>query len=425
MILTLLQGRVPGQLVVQYTDRCNASCPQCGMRRTESFPRATLGLDMARRIIDAAAARGVKALSLTGGEPLLHLDDIVSLIEHATAAGIPLVRTGTNGFLFMGSDRPDFERRIEVLAQRLADTKLSTFWISVDSAVPEVHESMRGLPGVVRGIEKGLPIFHQHGLYPSANLGINRNTGGIPTPLPPEPEAYADFFRQAFERFYRQVEGLGFTIVNACYPMSGDPDDGAYRAASPDDVVRFSPSQRAAVYRALLETIPLFRHRLRIFSPRSSLRALIRRHEDDPLAGYPCPGGKDFFFVDAQRGDTFPCGYRGQENMGKFWELDLTKANDSDCRQCDWECFRDPAELIGPVQDLVRRPWRFVAKWFQDPEAIRLWFEDLRYYRACDFFNGRLPMSPDKLARFAPATSIGKPGQGTADEESLSIGANP
>ncbi|NWH05562.1 hypothetical protein [Desulfobacter latus] len=26
----MLKGRMPGQLVIQITDRCNATCPQCG-----------------------------------------------------------------------------------------------------------------------------------------------------------------------------------------------------------------------------------------------------------------------------------------------------------------------------------------------------------------------------------------------------------
>jgi len=407
MILTLLRGRIPGQLVVQYTDRCNAACPQCGMRRTESFPRATLGLDNARRIIDAAAARGVKAISFTGGEPLLCLDDVVTLVNHAATAGIPLIRTGTNGFLFMGSERPDFEQRIHSLAKRLALTRLSTFWISVDSAVPEVHEAMRGLPGVIRGVERALPIFHQYGLYPSANLGINRNTGGMLVDLPEEADACRHQFQQAFARFYRRVEELGFTIVNACYPMSGDPSDGAYRAASVDDVVRFSPVQRAAVYQALFDTIPRYRHCLRIFSPRSSLRALIRQHQGEGGAGYPCPGGREFFFVEAQSGDTFPCGYRGQENLGKFWDMAADPVEPAACRRCDWECFRDPAEMIGPVQELLGRPWRFARKFVREREGVRLWFEDLRYYRDCDFFNGRLPLNPRRLARYRIAGGRG------------------
>jgi hypothetical protein len=32
---------------------------------------------------------------------------------------------------------------------------------------------MGGLNGVIKGIEKALPIFHKHGIYPAANLGIN------------------------------------------------------------------------------------------------------------------------------------------------------------------------------------------------------------------------------------------------------------
>ena len=40
--LSLLRGRVPGQLVIQYTDACNARCPQCGMRTTERYLRSKL-----------------------------------------------------------------------------------------------------------------------------------------------------------------------------------------------------------------------------------------------------------------------------------------------------------------------------------------------------------------------------------------------
>ena len=126
MIGQLLSRTFPGQIVIQYTDRCNALCPQCGMRRTEIFDRSKLPMEDVKRIIDAAAKRGVQALSFTGGEPLLYLDDIIELIDYATAAGILYVRTGTNGFLFMNSDHPDFERRISSVVERLARTKLYT-----------------------------------------------------------------------------------------------------------------------------------------------------------------------------------------------------------------------------------------------------------------------------------------------------------
>jgi MoaA/NifB/PqqE/SkfB family radical SAM enzyme len=173
----LLRSRLPGQIIIQYTDMCNALCPQCGMRATESFRRSTLDLDTAKRIIDRAASNGVSALSLTGGEPLLFLEQVAELIRHARNAGITYTRTGTNGFLFMNHDRPDYEKRVSKIAETLARSGLYTFWISIDSCIPAIHEQMRGLPGVISGIEKALPILHEHGIYPSANLGINRNIG--------------------------------------------------------------------------------------------------------------------------------------------------------------------------------------------------------------------------------------------------------
>ena len=51
--------------------------------------------------------------------------------------------------------------------------------VSIDSADPKTHEEMRGLKGVIKGIEIALPILHKHGIYPVANLGINRNIAGL------------------------------------------------------------------------------------------------------------------------------------------------------------------------------------------------------------------------------------------------------
>ncbi|GAB6147097.1 hypothetical protein [Desulfocicer niacini] len=67
------------------------------------------------------------------------------------------------------------------------------------------------------------------------------------------------------------------------------------------------------------------------------------------------------------------------------------------CRQCDWKCFRDPSELMAPVVDLVTRPLNFVQKIRQDPRHFKLWVEDLLYYKACDYFNGRIPPDFKKM----------------------------
>ena len=414
-LLDIWKNRVPGQLVIQYTDKCNARCPQCGMRVTEQFSRSTLPVDYVKRVIDEAARKGIKVVSFTGGEPLLYLDEIANLATYAGAAGIEYIRTGTNGFLLLNSHRPRFEYRVAKIAEKLADTPIRNLWISVDSAVPETHESMRGFPGIIAGIEKAIPVFHSHGIYPSANLGVNRNIDGAFTselrmgPSGATQTYLEDFyatFRSAFRKFYQFVSDLGFTMVNACYPMSINEESASlnpvYAATSIDRIISFTNDEKAALFRALFDTIPEFRSKIRIFSPRSSLYAMYKSYEKHSQDGtYGCRGGADFFFLDSKDGAIYPCGYRGQENLGTIWDLKPThNGKEPDCRQCDWECFRDPSELFGPILDAVHRPHKLINKWRKDKSSMRVWIEDMRYYRACDLFDGRTPPDFSKLSKF-------------------------
>lgn len=413
-----LENRLPPQLVIQFTNRCNARCPQCGMRVSAKFSRSTLSRETLKRILDAAAAKGVAILSFTGGEPLLHLDELVELMTYAGTVGIPFVRTGTNGFLFRRSHRPDFEDRINHLARRLAATPLRNFWISLDSAYGEIHEQMRGLDGVVAGIGKALPIFHAHGLFPAANLGINRLLAGtVSQSLRPDQfsdekaylKAFYRCFCDAFDRFYRFTRKLGFSTVNACYPMSISDQEKAgglnavYAASAAEDVVRFTDSEKAMLYKALMDTIPKHRRYMRIFSPLSSLFMLVQQYSNSQRMtdAFGCRGGVDYFFISAEDGNTYPCGFRGNENLGKFWNLDLASISpNGECLRCDWECFRDPSELCAPLLQSIHHPVRLSRRLYRNPTYLKYWLQDVRYYKACDWFNGRKPINLKRLEYF-------------------------
>lgn len=402
-------GRLPGQVVIQYTDRCNAACAQCGMRKSNPAPRSSMDMNEARRLLDNLAARGVAAISFTGGEPLLHLDEICALAAHARSLGIAHVRTGTNGFVFKGHDRPDFPARMRDLAEKLLEAGFSTFWISLDSADPGTHEANRGLSGIVRGMEKALPLFHASGLYPSANLGLNRFTGGA-QPLPlldPDRAGSREEFREeallALCRFYRRVRDLGFTIANACYPMSGE-DAAVYAASSAAEMISFSREEKRELFGALYDAVERHRHVLRIFTPRSSLLALMRdldRAEGDRLVSAPCRGGRDFFYVGCADMRAYPCGYRGDEPIGPAVDLDpALQGKGEECRRCEWECFRDPSELAAPLLDIFTRPAALAARFWSDRTYAREWLNDLRYYRACGWFDATKPPDMGALERF-------------------------
>jgi MoaA/NifB/PqqE/SkfB family radical SAM enzyme len=418
---SILSNRIPGQVVIQITDRCNARCPQCGMRATEKFSRSTLQSEKIKRTIDAAAKNGVAAVSFTGGEPLLDIDRLTELIRYAGDAGIPYIRTGTNGFVFSHSDKKGFTKRIERIAKKLAGTPLRNFWISLDSAVDDVHEGMRGFHGIVAGIEKALPIFHDNGIYPAANLGINRNVGGVST-RHLERAAFDSQYRylaifharyqNALERFFQRAIDLGFTMANCCYPMSIDEQEAeqglnaVYAATTVDDIVRFTRSEKQVLFQALIRAITRYRPKIRIFSPLCSLQALVRQYgtNDGRPITYGCRGGVDFFFVNAADGYAYPCGYRGEEKVDEFAKLDLERLRPLDkkeaCRQCDWECFRDPSELMGPILEIVSNPLGLIRRVFSHPETMIAWMKDLAYYRACKLFDGRRPPDASKLRQY-------------------------
>ncbi len=404
----------PGQLVIQTTDRCNATCPQCSMRVTRNFKRHSLDPDLVLKTIDTAPSLGIKAISFTGGEPFLLKQHLYDYIERAGRNRIPFIRTGTNGFFFTNSGKPGFSDRIRQIADRLAATPIRNFWISIDSCDPRIHDQMRGFQNMFDGISKALPIFESVGIYPSVNLGINRNVGAALTQEisrddyanePAYEKALCLAYGKAFSKFYKTVIDLGFTIANACYPMSIDTDscglDPVYQASASDRIVRFTRTEKKAVFSALKQTIPKFRDKIRIFSPRVALHALIKEYNGESDTSYPCQGGINYFFMDAESGHTFPCGYRGQDDFGRFIDLDKSfQPAGYSCRRCDWECFRDPSELAGPVIDLVTAPHRLLKRMFSDPAHLRLWAADLLYYRACDYFDGRTPPDFKKLAPF-------------------------
>ncbi len=385
------------------------------MRVSNNFSRSSLSFKKCRDIIDRAAKNGVQALSITGGEPLLYLDDVCELMAYARSAGIQYTRTGTNGYFLRNPDKPGFIDHVKRSVEKLANAGIRNFWISIDSAVPSVHESMRGFDGVIKGIEKALPIFHQAGLYPTANMGINRNLGGLNNNIftsthvpatPGEEQDYVACVEEGLRSFFSLVANLGFTIVNFCYPMSVDTDEkgleAVYPASSVESVIRFSKKEKSLLFKALLNTVPQYRSALRIFSPLSSLYTLLQVYNGKEMAPFPCRGGINYFFINASDGQTYPCGYRGMDNLGSYRQGISTTVPKAFCTRCDWECFRDPSELFGPIVHGFREPLSLLKKYKRDATYYRLWRDDLRYYKRCDFFNGNRAFDLKRLETYSP-----------------------
>jgi hypothetical protein len=225
--------------------------------------------------------------------------------------------------------------------------------------------------------------------------------------------------RSGLRAFFARAVDLGFTMANVCYPMSvSEEADGlsaAYLATSEEPLVRFTSAERALLYETLAGVIAEQRSRIRVFTPVSSLSALAAAHRDghEGGGGYACRGGVDYFFVDAH-GDTFPCGYRADAWLGPFVTFHPRRTGKPSCRRCDWECFRDPSQLFGPVTSPGRRTLP-AARILAGDRSMRLWWEDVRYARACGMFDGRRPPDEAALQRFAASSRAARKPSGSPE----------
>ena len=120
------------------------------MRADNEFTRSKLDDELVRRILQTAASRGVMSVSLTGGEPLLYERQVFELLAYARNVGIPLTRTGTNGFMFRHHRSPGFEDRVTRLADKISNTGLHT---SGSASTPRTRRATRRI-GVFRAFSR-------------------------------------------------------------------------------------------------------------------------------------------------------------------------------------------------------------------------------------------------------------------------------
>ena len=134
---------VPVELWLGMTYRCQCRCVHCfvGDRLNSRQPELT-GSEI-REVIDIAQKACGLELMFFGGEPLLR-EDIVELVAYAVSRGL-LPTIYTNGILL---DEP--------LVKELQKAGLYRCNVSLDSALPEVHDRKRSYPGCYQKAVAGI-----------------------------------------------------------------------------------------------------------------------------------------------------------------------------------------------------------------------------------------------------------------------------
>jgi molybdenum cofactor biosynthesis enzyme MoaA len=85
----MVNFELPAVCDVSVTNVCNAACDFCGFARDKTLagPARYVDTDAFSRALSILHRRGIRYMTLQGGEPLVHLD-IVRLISQTTGAGI-------------------------------------------------------------------------------------------------------------------------------------------------------------------------------------------------------------------------------------------------------------------------------------------------------------------------------------------------
>ncbi len=151
-------SRGPFYVNFAVSPECNLKCSHCGKWR-KTFPGPSLlSTEKKLKIINQLADSGVCYLSLYDKEPLL-ADDLECIILKAKERGM-VVNISTNGLLL--KDKSDF----------LIKSKVDSIIVSAESHISEIHDGMRGCPGLFDNILAGIELIRSKRLKRRPHIAI-------------------------------------------------------------------------------------------------------------------------------------------------------------------------------------------------------------------------------------------------------------
>jgi MoaA/NifB/PqqE/SkfB family radical SAM enzyme len=302
----MLNLNLPAVCDVSVTNVCNAACDFCGFARDKSLAGAARYVDAGAfsRALPILRRRGIRYMTLQGGEPLVH-PDIVRLVSQTAAAGISCAII-TNGW---------FLRRYIV---PLAAAGLNRLIISLDSATLAEHERNRGLQGLERCLVDGIARARACGLLVQASVTVSRLV--------------------CYDKLPDTLRRLGFDDVAFSYPRR-DPLGSTSLVYGESPLVDLDRDELLAA----LDAIGRLRKRFPVLNPRASL-AEVERYVRGERQAVPCIGGYKYFYLDWNL-DIWRC-EAWNEPMGSVFDLDHIPDQREPCNACMMACYRNASMLM-------------------------------------------------------------------------------
>ena len=195
----------PATLFIEVTTECQLRCQQCHYWTTKERAGALSTAEKAALLTSYLRLNPAGAVVFTGGEPLLHVEQILELSAMCRAAGVLSV-LNTNAAAITPK-----------LAEELVERGPTCLVVSLDSHEEALHDQIRGVPGTfrqaLRALDDLLRFRRQHGaptrVYLSSILcALNVSTSGN------------------FVRFAKRlgVDGVTFQALEKTFALAGARD---------------------------------------------------------------------------------------------------------------------------------------------------------------------------------------------------------
>jgi len=303
----MLDHKLPAVCDFSVTNVCNAACDFCGFARDKTLigARRYADADAFARALPILHGRGIRYITLQGGEPLVH-PDIVHLVADTTAAGIQCAII-TNGWFL--------PRYIDSLAA----AGLGRLIISIDSAKLGQHERNRGLDGLGSRIAEGIRRAHGFGLPVQASVTVSRLV--------------------RYDELPDSLRRLGFDLVAFSYPRRDPFGSTSLVYGGESALVDLGRDELLAA----LTAIARVKKRFPVANPTASLTEITHyvRGEQQSI---PCVGGYKYFYLDWNL-DIWRCEAWSQP-LGPVFDLDCIPDQRQPCHDCMMACYRNASTLM-------------------------------------------------------------------------------
>jgi len=150
-------------VVWNLTRTCNLRCVHCYTNSEARKYPDELTTQQCKTVLDDLAAFKAPAVLFSGGEPLVR-PDLFELAAYARSLGLHVVLS-TNGTLIN-----------RTVAEKFVELKFAYIGISLDSAIPSVHDKFRGVEGAFNRTLRGIRHCKEVGQKVGLRLTLTKET---------------------------------------------------------------------------------------------------------------------------------------------------------------------------------------------------------------------------------------------------------